>query len=221
MSERKFIFDLDGTLYRYKGGPTFAISAFYADIRRNILAFLKDELGVPADRVQETYDRLKRDYRGHVSLGVEKEFNVDRGRYFAATWNVPPATYIEPNDDARMVLSALRGRAAVLTEAPRVWAEAALRFLNVYELVRDALFTGEPDVRKPSIGAFREVVDALGGPPGDVYSVGDQEESDIILARAAGLRTIRVGEEKTSADFRVSNVREILLLPFDASHDVP
>lgn len=216
MPKPKFIFDLDGTLYHFKGGPTFATSEFYTDIKRNIFAFLENELAVPADRVVETYDRLKRDYRGHVSLAVEKEFGVDRARYFAATWNVPPEKYIEPNDDARAVLSALEGRVAVLTEAPRVWAEAALRFLNAYEFVRDTLFTGEPDVRKPSEEAFRQVAAALAVPPESMYSVGDQEESDIVLARSAGMRTILVGEGETSADFQVGNVREILDLPIDA-----
>lgn len=216
MPQPKFIFDLDGTLYRYKGGPTFATSEFYADIKRNIFSYFERELGIAPERVQETYDRLRREYGGHVSLAAEKEFGVDRMAYFAATWNVPPEKYIEPNDDARDVLSALAGRCAVLTEAPRVWAEAALRFLGAYEFVEDALFTGEPDVRKPSVEAFRNVASALGGPVGSIYSVGDQEESDIVLARAAGMRTIRVGDGETSADFQVGNVREILDLPIDA-----
>lgn len=219
MPQTKFIFDLDGTLYRYKGGPTFATSEFYADIKRNIFEFLERELAVPSERVQETYDRLKREYEGHVSLAVEKEFGVDRARYFAATWNVPPEKYIEPNDDARAVLSALSGRCAVLTEAPRVWAEAALRFLGAYEFVEDTLFTGEPDIRKPSVEAFKLVGAALGGPFDSIYSVGDQEESDIVLARAAGMKTIRVGGEETSADFQVKNVREVLDLPIDARGD--
>jgi FMN phosphatase YigB (HAD superfamily) len=146
---------------------------------------------------------------------IEKEFGVDRATYFAATWNVSPEKYIEPNDDARAVLSALEGRCAVLTEAPRVWAEAALRFLNVYELVQDMLFTGEPDIRKPSIEVFNQVGTVLGGPFDSIYSVGDQEESDIIFARAAGMKTIMVGDEETSADFCVRNVQEILGLPID------
>ncbi|OGL95808.1 hypothetical protein A2348_00255 [Candidatus Uhrbacteria bacterium RIFOXYB12_FULL_58_10] len=216
MPQSKFIFDLDGTLYRYKGASTFATSEFHVDIKRNIFAFFKRELNVTAEKAQETYDRLKRDYHGHISLAVEKEFGMDRAAYFAATWNVSPEKYIEPNDDARVVLAMLVGRCAVLTEAPRVWAEAALRYLNVYESVKDTLFTGEPDVRKPSVEAFRQVAAALGGPLDAIYSVGDQEESDIVLARAAGMRTIRVGTEETSADFQVGNVRGILDLPIDA-----
>lgn len=216
MSQSKFIFDLDGTLYRYKGGPTFATSEFYADIKRNIFSYFEMELGVAPGKVSETYDRLKREYGGHVSLAVEKEFGVDRAAYFAATWNVPPEKYVEQNDDARAVLSALAGRCAVLTEAPRVWAEAALRYLGVYEFVQDTLFTGEPDVRKPSVKAFRQVGAALAVPFDSIYSVGDQEESDIVLARAAGMRTVRVGDGETSADFRVENIREILDLPIDA-----
>lgn len=215
MPQTKFIFDLDGTLYRFKGGPAFATSEFYADIKRNIFAYFETELKIAPEKVQETYDRLKREYRGHVSLAVEKEFGVDRAAYFAATWNVPPEKYIEKNDDAHAVLSVLSGRCAILTEAPRVWAEAALRYLNVYEFVKDTLFTGEPDLRKPSAEAFVQVGAALGGPFDSIYSVGDQEESDIVLARAAGMKTIRVGGGETSADFQVKNIREVLGLPID------
>jgi len=212
MSRPKFIFDLDGTLYRYKGGPTFATSEFYAEIKRNIFRFLEQEIQIPTQHVMETYDCLKQTWDGHVSLGVEKEYGVDRRRYFASTWDVSPEKYIEPNDDARAVLSVLQGRCAVLTEAPRVWAESALRFLNVYEFVKDALFTGEPDIRKPSVGAFEMVGTTLGVPFDSIFSVGDQEESDIILAHRAGMRAIRVGGKNTEADFSVSNVREILTL---------
>ena len=125
MKKPAFIFDLDGTLYQYKGGPTFATSSFYADIKSNIYSFFEANLDIPRSDIEREYRRLKQKYEGHTSLAVEKEFGIDRYTYFERTWNVSPEKYIEKNDDAHAVLSKLQGRAAILTEAPRVWAQAA------------------------------------------------------------------------------------------------
>lgn len=215
MPQKKFIFDLDGTLYRFKGGTTFATSNFYTDIKQNIFRFLIRELSIPSDQAQELYDRLKRQYKGDISIGVEKEFGIDRARYFAETWNVSPEKYIEPSDSVRALFSALSGRCAILTGAPRVWAEAALRFLNVYEFVEDSLFTGEPDIRKPSVEAFRRVGEFLDVTFDSIYSVGDQEESDILTAKSLGMRAIRVGSSETSADAHIHTLIDLLTLSID------
>lgn len=213
MQTTKFIFDLDGTLYRFKGSDTFAASPFYADIKRNIFSFLEAEGGIPADQIQKTYARWKKEYGGHVSLAVERELGIDRERYFRETWNVDPAAYIVPSDEPRRVLEQLQGRFAILTEAPRVWAEAALRFLNVFDLVGDALFTGDPDVRKPAPEAFARVGAFLNVPFDTIYSVGDQEESDVLAPRSIGMRAVRIGGDKTVADYQISNVSDLPTLP--------
>lgn len=215
MPTARFIFDLDGTLYPYKGASDFATSDFYRAIKKNIFSFLEHDLSIPATDVEATYRRIKQQYGGHVSLGIEQEFNVPRARFFDATWRLAPERYIDFNPDAHVVLSALSGRAAILTEAPRVWAQRALEFLGVYEYVQDYLFTGEPDIRKPSPEAFLQVRDALGVAPHEMYSVGDQEESDILCAKEAGLKTIRLGGEATAADFHIQRLRDLLNLPID------
>ena len=78
--------------------------------------------------------------------------------------------------------------------------------------MQDRLFTGEPDVRKPSVEALVQAGESLKVPFEQVYSVGDQEDSDIILAREAGMKTVRVGGDETSADFHIQSVRQLLNL---------
>ncbi len=215
MKKTRFIFDLDGTLYPYKGGSDFATSDFYRAIKKNIFSFLEHNLSIPATDVEATYQRIKQQYGGHVSLGIEQEFSIPRARFFEATWRLEPERYIDFNPDAHVVLSALSGHAAVLTEAPRVWAQSALEFLGVYEYVQNCLFTGEPDIRKPSAEVFLQVRETLGVSSSEIYSVGDQEESDILRAKEAGLRTIRIGGDKTAADFHIRRLRDLLDLPID------
>ncbi len=215
MPKARFIFDLDGTLYPYKGRSDFASSDFYRAIKQNIFSFLENELSIPTADVEATYRRINHQYDGHISLGIEREFQVPRARFFDATWRLAPERYIDANPDAQIVLSKLFGRAAVLTEAPRVWAQSALEFLGVYEFVQDLLFTGEPDIRKPSAEAFLQVQDALRVSPSEIYSVGDQEESDILCAKEAGLKTIRIGGDNTAADFHIQHLRDLLDLQID------
>jgi len=181
--------------------------------RKIFLVFLEFEAHVPHDEVEETYSKLKRDYFGHVSIGVERELRIDRDRYFRATWDLPPEKYILPTDDSLLILGPLRGRVAILTEVPRVWAEKALKFLGVYPLVQELLFTGESDVRKPAQEAFIKAAQGFGVPFSSVCSVGDQEHTDILPAKAVGMRAVRVGEGETQADFRIVKLADLKDLP--------
>lgn len=209
MSERAFIFDLDGTLYRYKGGSTFATSEFYGDLKKNIFAFLEQEIGIPSEKAVEVYAHLKQTYGGHVSIGVEREYGVEQARYFASTWNMDPERYIEATSDPRGVLEQLHGRKAVLTEAPRVWAERALAFLKVDDLFGDLIFTGDASVRKPSPEAFKAVGNALAVSFRSIYSVGDQEESDVLAPQSIGMRAIRIGVGETAAEKQIASLKEL------------
>lgn len=208
--QSKFIFDLDGTLYRFKNNATFSTSAFYVDIKKNISSFLLSEVGIPENQIEETISTLKQTYGEQISIAVEKEFGIDRAQYFLRTWNLDPQHYIDPTEEPRIVLEQLKGNFAILTNAPRIWAEQALRYLNVYDLAKDSLFTGEPDIRKPSPEAFRQVGEFLDVPFEHIYSIGDQIYSDILPPKSLGMKTILVGAKTDQADYCVDSLKEIL-----------
>ncbi len=212
MIENKFIFDLDGTLCRFQGGPDFASSTFFADIRKNIFVFLEEKLRVPKGKVADEYIRIKQKYGEDISLAVEQEFGVGRHVYFEETWRLAPEKYIDQSNGVCEFLNSLRDRYAVLTNAPRVWAEPALRYLGVNDLPDELLFTGESDVRKPAEEAFRIVAYALKAPLERIYSIGDQEVTDIVPAQKVGMKTIRIGTGESVADYIVENVRGITKL---------
>ncbi len=201
---------MDGTLYKFDGkkGTDFASSRFYTDLRNNVYAFFMDRRGIPRKEAIAEYERIKQKYAGEVSLGVEIEYGINRYDYFENTWNLDPSEYIEKDDDLPVLMDQLRGRIALLTAAPRVWAIQVLAFLDIQAPFGEQIYTGEPDVRKPDPAVFRQVALGLGAPQGKIFSIGDQEYSDIIPAKSIGMRSVLIGQLPESiADYQVANIK--------------
>lgn len=210
------VFDLDGTLYKFKESQDGSMlsSKFYSDVKKNILKFISQRLELSKENAELEYERVKKAYNEHASIGFEKEHGIDRLEYFEKCWNLDPKDYITASAELGRVFESLDGRkAAVLTGAPRVWAEKALKHLQVYKFVKGAVFTGEPDVRKPSLEAFRQVLDFFKTRPEQACSIGDQEGTDIEPAKRLGMKTVIVGKESQHADFRIEDIGglEVLL----------
>ena len=208
MAINYFIFDMDGTLYDFDSSD-FKSSKFYNDAKGKIYEFFMRRFDLLFEESKEMFEELNKSYNGEVSIGVEKEYGIDRYAYFAETFgHMKPEDYIRKNPEVKKLFEDINGKAAILTAAPRVWAEKVLRYLDVYELVKDALFTGEPDTRKPDIMAFQEIVDFFGVPPKQIYSIGDQEHSDILPAKNLGMKTIIVGKSR-KADLEARSFNDV------------
>lgn len=208
---RLFIFDLDGTLYRFEEGG-FSKSKFYADIKVNAYKFLSERLNLPLSESEKEYQIIKEKYKGEISLGVEKEFGIERYVYFANTWNLNPEVYFPKNPSLPNLFRRLKGRVAILTSAPRIWAKRTLDYLEISPFINDALFTGEPNIRKPSPLAFQQVIDYFGTSPERAISIGDQEATDILPAKSLGMKTVIIGKESGATDFCIESLEELIKL---------
>lgn len=203
------IFDMDGTLYQFNKGKSqeFSTSDFYSDLRNNVHRFFMARRGINKEQASSEYERIKDTYKGEISLGVEAEYEIDRYDFFAETWGkLDPAKYIEATEILPEVLDVLRGRVALLTAAPKVWVIRVLAQLNLEETFGDFIYTGEPDLRKPNPQVFQKIADDFGVKPPQVFSIGDQEESDIAPAQAIGMKTVKIGKGETRADFQAEDV---------------
>ncbi len=202
--KNKYIFDLDGTLYNFPRG-TFRSSDFYKELCNRIPLFFQEKLNMSPQEAQETIDYINHVFPEKMSLVVEKEFGISRYDYFGYTWDVQPDKYLTRNEELVKLFSRLEGRVAILTAAPRIWAERALKHLGIYQFVEGSIFTGESDLRKPNPDIFRKVAQHLGVPPSQIISIGDQEFSDILPAKETGMKTIIVGESE-NADYCARNI---------------
>jgi len=203
------IFDLDGTLYTFDNGNSrsFGTSTFYSKIKGKMFSFISRKLGVDDMKAREIYDDVKEEFRGETSIGLEKKFGIDRYEYFENTWNLDPRDFIEKRDLLPLI-SSLEGEVAVLTAAPRAWASKVLDYLNLGRY-NGRLFTGEHDLRKPNPEMFRMVCESMVYKPENAISIGDQLESDIIPAKAIGMKTILIRGRSDKADYCISSLDEI------------
>lgn len=210
-----FIFDMDGTLYQFdKGqGDIFTSSQFSRDLENNIYNYFVTIKGISADEAISEYDRIKAIYKGEMSLGVEREYGIDRYEYFRNTWNLKPEEYIEKDTELPRTLEKIRGRMALLTAAPRIWAGNVLAYLDIENVFEGNIYSGELDVRKPNPLIFLRIANDLNVPPTNIFSIGDQEYSDIIPAKSIGMKTIRIGSsDDTVADYQADTVKSAICI---------
>ena len=211
--QNRFIFDMDGTLYQFDKGQrqTFTASRFYTDLRNNVYSFFMARQGISSEEAMAEYERIKEQYNGEVSLGVEAEFGIDRYEFFENTWNFNPEGYIEKDKDLPEMLDQLKGRVALLTAAPRVWAVNVLAYLDIDNAFEGRLYTGEPDDRKPNPRVFQRIADDFSVPATSVFSIGDQEESDIAPAKSLGMKAVLIGSsQNTVADYQAADVKHAI-----------
>lgn len=208
MKENYFIFDMDGTLYPLNQEGFFQSQLFF-DIKKNATRFISNRQNIPNEAAIEEFDRVFEKYNGELSLGFEGEYGVDRYTYFENIWNMDPSKYIKKPKNLRNILSPLKGRMALLTAAPSVWTRNVLEYLGVRDLFDEVIYTGEPDLRKPNPEIFRKVGNRLGVPFEKIYSVGDQEFSDIVPAKKLGMKTILVGSKSDVADYCIGSINDL------------
>ncbi|MEI6731968.1 MAG: HAD family hydrolase [archaeon] len=205
--KKLIIFDMDGTLYRFSSGTNFRDSEMYAKIKENSYSFLERKLKINRQKAIEKYNQIKNEFRGEMSIGIERKLGINRYEFFANTWDLSPEELLEKRDLSG-ILDSLGLRKVVLTSAPAVWARKVLRYLNVSERV-EAVFSGEPDIRKPDVRVFKQICDRFEVKPSEVISIGDQLETDILPAKSLGMTTILVGSESELADYCIKSIYDL------------
>lgn len=204
------VFDMDGTLYQFPGGGTFLEIPFGQAIQRNTREFIAREFDLSETEAVARYDELFEKFDGELSLGLERDFAIDRLRFFDETWNLDPSEFIIPEPGVREALEQIDVERALLSAAPRVWVDRVLGFMGVADVFGDRIFTGEPDIRKPSPLAFQQILDAVDIEAKYAVSIGDQEYTDIVPARSIGMRALRIGSGETEAEFSASSVNQAI-----------
>ena len=207
------IFDMDGTLYQFPDDIPFSSSPLGEAVKENIISFIAKEFKLLDNEARQKYSEIQTKYNGEISLGLEKEHGIDRMRFFEENWGIDPENIITSEPNLKEELERLDIRCILLTAAPRIWAKRVLKYMGISTVFDDQMYTGEPDVRKPSPEAFRIITTKLGLDASTVVSIGDQEYSDIIPAKEVGMRTVRIGKGvQSDADFIAPDVKSALAL---------
>lgn len=211
--EYKFIFDMDGTLYQFNNSPSFKGSRFEAAIKERVYALFMERYKLSQLEAVWEYERIKQKYNGEISHGVEGEWGLDRYEYFETVWKFDPSEYINRDTGLSAILEPLKGRAALLTSAPSMWAKSVLSHLGVEAVFGSSVYTGEPELRKPNPLIFQKIARDFQVSNDRFFSIGDQEHSDIVPAKSIGMKTLIIGGNSgTIADYSSPNIRSAISL---------
>lgn len=210
-NKKIIIFDMDGTLYKFKG-DSFKSSGLYDVVIANTLLYISRKLEKSEAEAQEILDVIFKKYGNSISIGLEKEFKIDRYDYFDFAWNIEARNYVQFDAQLKPFLLNLENNfnLVLLSDAPKIWVQIVLDYLGVKEVFKDNIFSGEGDTRKEFGNAFDVICKRKGIEPRMCFAVGDQEETDIIPAKKIGMKTVFVGKGKSSiSDHSVSDIFEL------------
>ena len=206
------IFDLDGTLYKLKGG-SFANSKLYKKILQNAVEYIQKNLNISRREAQKTLIKIKNKHGENISVALESEFGLDRYNYFKEVWNIDPEKYIEKYANLEDVLTKLSKeyKFILMSDAPKVWIENVLKELNVKDFFEDNILSGEGKKRKIYGNRFDGLLSKNNLDPKNVLVVGDQENTDIIPANKFGFKTIYINRKWNSqyADINLKDINDL------------
>ena len=186
-----YIFDMDGTLYQLDGERNrFSGSSLEKAVLENAKRFII-QMEVVSDEIAEEILRAALQDEIGISRFLFNRYGITRTDYFNTVWNLDPEGKVVNFERSVRAIKAIKEQCpscklVLLTSAPKVWAEKVLTFLglsNDFELV----YSGEQFGKKDEVFAM-----IIGRYKGNITSIGDQNETDILPAKRLGMDSLLV-----------------------------
>ena len=186
------ILDLDGTLYDLDGADGgYQGSRLENSVVEKAIEFIQRREMCSYSAANDILQQGLMDPTG-LSQFLSNRYSINRDEYFRETWDINPRDYFSverelvqrireiqlENPDIKMIL---------LTSSPSIWARRVIDYLGLgacFEMV----ITGEEFTSKIEI--FNMIAQRYR--PGNVVSIGDQVETDIMPAENLGMRGVEV-----------------------------
>jgi len=211
-NKQLIILDLDGTLYDFKEG-SFKMSGLNKIILRNAEKYIMNKLHKTKKEATLILRKILKKYGENISIGLEKEFSINRFDYFNSVWNINAKKFIKFDSSVRKILLKISGHYdyLLISDAPMIWIKSVLKELNVADVFSKKIISGEGDQRKIFGNIFHMILGDYKINPENCVAIGDQEKTDIIPAKKLGMRTIFISKKKSSryADYNIRKFKEI------------
>ena len=190
-NKQLIILDLDGTLYDFKEG-SFKRSDLRKTVLRNAKKYIMNKLNKTKSEASSVLHTIIAKYGENISIGLEKEFSINRFDYFNSVWNINAKKFIKFDSSVRKILLKISGHYdyLLISDAPMIWIKSVLKELNVADVFSKKIISGEGDQRKIFGNIFHMILGDYKINPENCVAIGDQEKTDIIPAKKLGMRTI-------------------------------
>jgi putative hydrolase of the HAD superfamily len=216
---RGVLLDLDGTLVDHRSAAEAALRGWLPELG---VAFTGEALA-RWTTVQEPHLAAWRD--GRISFaeqrrrrardflgieGTEAELDAAFAGYlshYEAAWHA-----YDDVPDGLAAIAAAGLVTAVLTNGARGQQHKKLQRSGLGGRVGPVFTVDDLGVAKPHAGAFLGACERWGLAPGEVLSIGDNHDLDVVAARAAGLRAghlDRLGEGPAGEPHRITSLRQL------------
>lgn len=212
VSKKFLILDMDGTLYQFKEG-SFKKSKLQKEILKRAQQFLVKELSMDNNIAKKKISEIINKYGENISIGFEKEYKINRLKYFNYTWNIPAKKFIKKQTVIKKLIIGWKKNFNIilLSDSPKLWIKNVLKELELYNILKSDIFSGEGNYRKIFKNVFPEIIKKYNSRAENFIVVGDQEETDIIPAKKNGMTTVFISRKEVlkSADFNIKNIFEL------------
>jgi putative hydrolase of the HAD superfamily len=196
------VWDVDRTLYQPVPQITGAIQDF-------LLSHIQEKFSITKQQAQEKfheeYERLHSSTLSLDAMGFDGRELIDQ-----AFQNIDLETHLQPDPKLKKLFQNLNQfHHVILTNATRKATERKLKALGLpLKLFSEIYATYELPVIKPDPKVFQHVIKQTNFSPHQHLMVGDELKTDILPAKAAGMRTARIGstEGGESTDIFFKNV---------------
>ncbi len=209
--DKLIIFDLDGTLYKFKDG-TFVSSGLQKQVLKNAIKYIQFKLKKTKKEAQKILNDIVQNYGEDISIAMEEKYNCTRRDYFDFVWDIDAKNIITGSQDMSKILRKLdrEYKLALISDGAFIWIQNALIELNLIEFFEGNIFSGDGQKRKSLKNRFNDIPKQYSVLPKNIISIGDQEKTDIIPAKQLGFKTIFVSNSKktTFADVNIDSIKK-------------
>jgi len=87
IKNKLIIFDLDGTLYKFKNG-SFINSGLQKKVLKNALSYIQKKLKQSKSQAKNTLKIIQEEYGEDISIALEEKYGCSRQDYFNEVWNI-------------------------------------------------------------------------------------------------------------------------------------
>lgn len=201
----KFLcFDIDGTLYR---DVPAAWKAIQSQIYAVVMEHRKCSYADAENYVRKRYQKLG------SSTKILNELGIDGQEFFnRAFGDIDLKQYTSPDPKLLFILTKLktRYRLGIISNNSLPIVSKKLEAIDIpLNMFNPIITTYELGVMKPDPDPFLKSLELANVSPDESVYIGDKEETDIMGARAVGMKTIMAWGESAAADLSIPTIYDL------------